>query len=98
MTPDRWRRLRVAVEAALEAPPERRDSVLSKECAGDSRLMAEARSLLRAADHLGWSLARRAASVGRARPRTPAWPFEAVPVRFPVLASQQAGRAPPVAA
>ena len=57
-----------------------------------------ARSLLRAADHLGWSLARRAARAGRARPRTSAWPFEAVPVRFPVLASQQAGRAPPLAA
>ena len=57
-----------------------------------------ARSLLRAADHLGWSLARRAAHAGRARPRTPAWPFEAVPVRFPVLASQEAGRAPPLAA
>ena len=53
MTPDRWRRLRRAVEAALEAPPERRESVLSKECAGDSRLMAEARSLLWAAAHTG---------------------------------------------
>jgi len=57
-----------------------------------------ARSLLRAADHLGWSLVRRAARAGRARPRTGAWPFEVVPVRLPVLASRQAGRAPPVAA
>jgi eukaryotic-like serine/threonine-protein kinase len=53
VTPDRWRRLRRAVEAALEALPERRESVLLKECAGDSSLMAEARSLLQAAAHTG---------------------------------------------
>jgi hypothetical protein len=57
-----------------------------------------ARSLLRAADQLGWLLARRAARAGRARARTTAWPFEAAPSRLSVLASRQAGRAPPAAA
>lgn len=57
-----------------------------------------ARSLLHAADRLGWALARRATSSRCARSRTAAWPFEVVPIRFPVLASRQAGRAPPVAA
>ena len=57
-----------------------------------------ARSLLRAADQLGWSLARRAARADRGRSRTAAWPFEAAPSRLPVLASRQAGRAPPAAA
>jgi hypothetical protein len=57
-----------------------------------------ARSLLRAADQLGGSLARRTARAGRARSRTAAWPIEATPSRLPVLASRQAGRAPPVAA
>lgn len=57
-----------------------------------------ARSLLRAADHLGWSLSRRAARAGVARSRTAAWPVEAVPARLAALASRQAGRAPPAAA
>jgi hypothetical protein len=57
-----------------------------------------ARSLLRAADQLGWSLSRRAARSGLARSGTGAWPFEAVPARLSVLASRQAGRAPPAAA
>jgi hypothetical protein len=57
-----------------------------------------ARSLLRAADRLGWSLSRRAARSGLAPSRTGAWPFEAVPVRLPALASSHAGRAPPAAA
>src|SRR5262249_5895611 len=56
-----------------------------------------ARSLLRAADSLGLLLSRRST-----RPRstglTRTWPSEAAPVRLPVLASRQAGRAPPVAA
>jgi hypothetical protein len=56
-----------------------------------------ARSLLRAADSLGLLLSRRST---RRRTTGPAriWPFEATPVRLPVLASRQAGRAPPVAA
>jgi hypothetical protein len=57
-----------------------------------------ARSLMRAADHLGWSLARRAGRAGRPPSRTAAWPFEAVPARLPALALRQAGRAPPAAA
>ena len=57
-----------------------------------------ARSLLRAADRLGWSLSRRAARSDRARSRTGAWPFDVVPARLSVLASRQAGRAPPAAA
>lgn len=57
-----------------------------------------ARSLLRAADHLGWLLARRPARADLAPSRTGASPFEAAPARLPALASRQAGRAPPVAA
>jgi hypothetical protein len=57
-----------------------------------------ARSLLRAADHLGWALARRTARAGRPRSRTGPWPFEAVSGRLPALALCQAGRAPPAAA
>jgi hypothetical protein len=54
------------------------------------------RTLLRAAEQLGWALARRAARPARpelpVRLRPPAF----APLRLPVLASQQAGRAPPV--
>jgi hypothetical protein len=57
-----------------------------------------ARSLLRAADHLGWSVARRATRTGVGRSPAGAWPFDASAARLPVLASSQAGRAPPVAA
>jgi len=57
-----------------------------------------ARSLLRAADRLGWSLSRRAVRSNLAASRTGAWPFEAVPARLSVLASRHAGRAPPAAA
>jgi hypothetical protein len=57
-----------------------------------------ARSLLRAADQLGWSLSRRAVRAGRGRSGPGAWPLEAAPVRLRVLASRQAGRAPPAAA
>jgi hypothetical protein len=57
-----------------------------------------ARSLLRAADHLGWSLARHTVRTPRAPSRTGRWPLELVPVRVPVLASREAGRAPPAAA
>jgi hypothetical protein len=56
-----------------------------------------ARSLLRAADSLGLLLSRRSAPPRR-RGHARAWPFEAAPVRLPVLASRQAGRAPPAAA
>jgi serine/threonine-protein kinase len=50
VTRDRWRRLRVALEAAVEVPPHRVESVLSSVCAHDPSLIAEARSMLRAAD------------------------------------------------
>jgi hypothetical protein len=56
-----------------------------------------ARSLLRAADSIGLLLARRRARPGRAVLRR-GWPLEAVPSRLSVLASRQAGRAPPAAA
>jgi hypothetical protein len=56
-----------------------------------------ARSLLRAADHLGYALARRSSPRGR-RSSSRAWPLEASTIRLSVLASRQAGRAPPVAA
>ena len=57
-----------------------------------------ARSLMRAADHLGWSLARRTVRTRRAPSGTGGWPLELVPVRVPVLASREAGRAPPAPA
>lgn len=57
-----------------------------------------ARSLLRAADHVAWSLSRRGPREGLARSGAAAWPPEPARLRLPVLASRQAGRAPPVAA
>ncbi len=57
-----------------------------------------ARSLLRAADHLGCVLARRAGRAAVALSLTGGSLLEAVPARPAVLASSQAGRAPPVAA
>ena len=59
MTPERWKRLRAVIEVALEtASPEQREVVLSEACAGDSTLLSEARSMLRAAAHTGgfWRL------------------------------------------
>jgi serine/threonine protein kinase/tetratricopeptide (TPR) repeat protein len=46
MTPERWRRLREVVEAALETPPGHRDQVLQEACGGDSDLLQDAFSLL----------------------------------------------------
>jgi hypothetical protein len=57
-----------------------------------------ARSLLRAADQIGYAFARRGACHGRVRSVAAPWPGDVFALRFPVLASQQAGRAPPVAA
>jgi hypothetical protein len=58
-----------------------------------------ARSLLRAADHLGGALARRGARrLGAHLFAADPWPAEVFALRLPVLASRQAGRAPPVAA
>ena len=50
MTPERWRKLRAALEAAAAVPPEQVDAVLSSVCGDDPSLIAEARSMLRDAD------------------------------------------------
>ena len=57
-----------------------------------------ARSLLRAADHVAWSLSRRGRREAVARSRAGAWAPEPARLRLPVLASRHAGRAPPAAA
>ena len=57
-----------------------------------------ARSLLRAADHVAWSLSRRGRREAVARSRADAWAPEPARLRLPVLASRHAGRAPPAAA
>src|SRR5687767_9046585 len=50
MTPERWKRLRAAIEAVLEVPSSAgRDAALAEACAGDTELLSEARSILRAA-------------------------------------------------
>jgi len=50
MTPERWARLRGAIESALtETMPERQEAALGEACAGDPALLSEARSILRAA-------------------------------------------------
>jgi len=50
MTPERWARLRGAIESALtETIPERQEAALGEACAGDPALLSEARSILRAA-------------------------------------------------
>jgi hypothetical protein len=54
------------------------------------------RTLLRAAEQLGWALARRAARPARPEHRVRLRPPAFAPLRLPVLASRQAGRAPPV--
>ena len=56
------------------------------------------RTLLRAAEQLGWTLARRGPHSARQPQRLRVRPFHAPEPRLPVLASQQAGRAPPAAA
>jgi hypothetical protein len=81
VTPDRWKRLRVAIEAALDAPPERVDAVLSSLCADDPSLIAEARSMLRAAESAQGFLETASrpgdqASVGRAVGDRPCWRHE----------------------
>jgi hypothetical protein len=57
-----------------------------------------ARALLRAADQLGCTLARRNPRSARGAQRLAVRPFHAPEPRLPVLASQQAGRAPPAVA
>jgi hypothetical protein len=53
------------------------------------------RTLLRAADQLGWALARRGAAGARQLPQDQAGLSQAAPLRLPVLAGRHAGRAPP---
>lgn len=53
MTPERWKRLQAAIEAALEAPREKRDSVLARACADEPTLLSEARSIIRVAEDTG---------------------------------------------
>jgi hypothetical protein len=57
-----------------------------------------ARALLRAAEQLGWALAGRSSHSPRPTRRLSVTPFHAPEPRLPVLASQQAGRAPPAVA
>ena len=57
-----------------------------------------ARALLRAADQLGCTLARRSPDSTRGPQRLAVRPFHAPEPRLPVLASHQAGRAPPAVA
>lgn len=56
------------------------------------------RSLLRAADRLGWALARRSGAPSRRPPHGLGRAVHASPLRLPVLASRHAGRAPPALA
>ncbi len=56
------------------------------------------RTLLRAAEQLGSTLARRSPRWGQRTHRLRVRPFHAPKPRLPVLASQQAGRAPPAVA
>jgi serine/threonine protein kinase/tetratricopeptide (TPR) repeat protein len=62
VTPERWKRLRAAIEAALETSPARRDALLAEACAGDPGLLGEARSIMRAAEDTRASLAPSAAT------------------------------------
>lgn len=50
MTPEDWNRLRAAIEAALEAPPEGRDAALEKALSHHPTLLSVARSMTRADD------------------------------------------------
>jgi hypothetical protein len=56
------------------------------------------RTLLRAAEQLGWTLARRGASLARRAGWVGAGPRNVPPPRLSVLASRHAGRAPPLRA
>jgi serine/threonine protein kinase/Flp pilus assembly protein TadD len=50
VTPERWKRLRAAIEAALEASsPAEREAALAQACAEDPTLLSEARSIMQAA-------------------------------------------------
>jgi tetratricopeptide (TPR) repeat protein len=50
VTPERWKRVRAAIDSALEASsPAEREAALVKACAGDPTLLSEARSIMQAA-------------------------------------------------
>ena len=44
---DRWKQVDSLLQSVLECPPEQRDELLRRECAGDAALEGELRSLLR---------------------------------------------------
>jgi len=46
MTPERWKEIKALLAAALERPPDERDSFLNQACDGDRSLRAEVESLL----------------------------------------------------
>jgi hypothetical protein len=46
MDRERWKQIDRLFQAALELPAEEREAFLRRECAGDSELKQEARSLL----------------------------------------------------
>jgi eukaryotic-like serine/threonine-protein kinase len=46
LDPERWKRVDVLLQSALELPPERRDEFLQAACSGDATLVTEVKSLL----------------------------------------------------
>ena len=46
MTPERWRAVDAALQAALACEPERRDAVVAEACGDDAALRREVESLL----------------------------------------------------
>src|SRR5437588_10860240 len=48
MSPERWARVKAALDSALSLDPDEREGYLSTECAEDSSLRLEVESLLRA--------------------------------------------------
>ncbi|MFZ0064280.1 MAG: protein kinase, partial [Pyrinomonadaceae bacterium] len=51
MTPERWQRVELLLQAALAREPAQRASLLERECAGDVALREEVESLLASAQH-----------------------------------------------
>ena len=54
MDPDRWRRIRDVLHAALERPPEQRSAYLAAACGADVELRAEVESLVGASEQPAW--------------------------------------------
>jgi serine/threonine protein kinase len=53
MTPERWLEVEDVLQAALDRPPQERDSFLDQACAGDEELKSEAAALICAHDEAG---------------------------------------------